>query len=100
MNEGKKLPRYSRDYKIMAVKKVVEENKKASEVARELGLCYQTLTSWIKSFQANGEHSFPGKGQLHTPDRELNEARRQIRLLTMERDLLKKTMGFFVERPS
>jgi len=39
--------RYDRDFKLYAVKLVVEDGKKVAEAARELDLAHQTLHRWL-----------------------------------------------------
>lgn len=91
---------FDREFKIGAVALVVNEGKSMTQVAKDLGIGLSTLHKWVKAHKAHGaKDAFPGSGKLRPEDEELRRLREEVRLLRMERDLLKKTMGYFVERP-
>jgi transposase len=97
--KAKASRRFDQQFKLGAVKLVVDEGKSVPEVAEDLGISHVTLYQWVKKFREHGDDSFPGSGKLMPKDEELDRLRKENRLLKMERDLLKKTMGYFVERP-
>ncbi|MCA9195665.1 MAG: transposase [Planctomycetales bacterium] len=45
---------FSRNFKLAAVKKVVEQGMSAAEVARELGIWASLIHNWRKAFEADG----------------------------------------------
>ncbi|NPC93058.1 transposase [Bacillus sp. WMMC1349] len=47
--------RYDKDFKIYAVKMVVEDGRKVAEVARELDLVHQTLHKWVDKYKEEQE---------------------------------------------
>ena len=53
---------YGRQYKIAAVKLVVEENMSVSEAAKGLAVHYNSLYRWIGEYEEYGESTFPGHG--------------------------------------
>ena len=89
-NEKQKR-RFDREFKISAVKMVMEGGHKVSEVARSLGIHSNQLYNWKKKFSDYGDKAFPGKGHLT----ELAALRRKLRDVEMERDILKKAVGIF-----
>jgi transposase len=89
--QGSKKQRFDREFKISAVKMVTQEGQKASEVARSLGIHPNQLYNWKKKYSDDGEKAFPGKGHLT----ELAALRRKLKLVEMERDILKKAVGIF-----
>ena len=52
-----------------------------------------------REYEANGAESFPGKGRLRPQDEEMRQLRRQLSDVTMERDILKKAVAIFSQRP-
>ena len=68
-----------------------------SEFARELGITAPQLYKWRKEFEAFGEGSFPGKGNLKlTPEQEkIHELEKRLKDAELERDILKKAIGIF-----
>ena len=98
MQENARI-RYKKDFKIGAVKLVTDEGWAVADVARELGVSTHSIYAWLKEAGVSGENAFPGSGNLKPKDEEVRQLREQLRRVTMERDVLKKTMGYFVERP-
>ncbi|NDO20434.1 transposase, partial [Lachnospiraceae bacterium MD329] len=48
IKKGTMPPRYDEAFKTGAVKMVTEQGRPAKEVAAELGICIDTLKSWLK----------------------------------------------------
>jgi transposase len=59
--DKKKQKRYTKEFKIEAVKLVTEKGMKVSDVARDLGISQPALGAWIKDYQRSGQDAFPGK---------------------------------------
>ncbi len=88
---------YTKEFKLGAARMVVEEKGQASKVARDLGVSNSALIKWVRDYKKHGSGAFPGKGLLAPADDELRRLQREVRRVTMERDLLKKTIVFFAE---
>lgn len=86
---------YTKEFKLGAARMVVEEGKRVLAVARDLGVAPGSVTKWVKEYKGSGEGAFPGKGNLKPEDERIRQLEKENRLLRMERDLLKKTMGLF-----
>jgi transposase len=86
---------YTKEFKVGAARMVVEEQKKASHVARDLGVSTSALSKWIRDYKKNGSGAFPGKGMLVPVDQERRDLEKRLRRAEMERDLLKKTIAIF-----
>lgn len=74
-------PRYNETFKVGAVRLVTEQGWPSREVAKELGICIDTLRSWLKNTGA------PPPGQA---DRQNHDAKRLLELETENRSLRKK----------
>jgi transposase-like protein len=74
-------PRYDEAFKAGAVKMITEQGRPSREVAAELGICIDTLRSWLKSAGA------PSPGQA---DRQIRDARRVRDLEAEIRELRRK----------
>ncbi len=99
MSERKKTdykrPSYTPEFKAGAVRLIVEEGRAVSQVAQELGISQTALREWIIASK-----SAPGgdleSGALTSSERaELARLRRENRILTQEREILKKAAAFF-----
>jgi len=96
----RKRKRYSKQFKVDAVKLVTEQGYKVSEAARNLGIHHSSLRRWKKQFETNGNQAFPGKGNLNPENEELYRLRKEVKKLRMERDILKKATAFFAKESS
>ena len=91
----RKNRKYTREFKIEAVRLSEEDERPVAEVARQLGIHPNNLYKWRAQFAEEGEEAFPGKGNLSSSDEELRRLRRENMRLREERDILKKAVIFF-----
>ena len=96
---GKKRRQYTKEFKVEAVRLIVEEGRPISEVARELGIGENLLHRWKKKYEEGEIDPFPGQGRLSPEDEELRRLRRENKRLRMEHEILKKAVAIFSEEP-
>lgn len=89
--------KFSREFKADAVALVKESGAKIEEVSRELGIRPDMLRRWKRQVEREGGSAFPGSGRLVERDEEVRRLQRQLRRVTMERDILKKALGIVSE---
>ena len=58
--------KYDRQFKIEAVRLVTEEGRRATEVARNLGIHVNLIYLWKKQLAEDPQEAFPGHGNLKT----------------------------------
>ncbi len=87
--------KYTREFKLEAVKLVTEKGYSVAEAARSLDLGETLLRSWKLAFENAGDQAFPGQGNLPAIEEELRQLRAENKRLLMERDILKKATAFF-----
>lgn len=92
---SKKRRKYSRDFKIEAVRLAEESDESAASVARQLGIHHNLIYKWRDQLLEDGGEAFPGKGKLRSSDEEVRRLRRENARLREEREILKKALGFF-----
>ena len=90
---------YDNEFKLEAVRLVIEEGHSASSVERQLGTGRGVVYKWVHEYNADPEHPFPGKGQLKPPERELRDLRCELERVRRERDILKKAVAIFSKDP-
>ena len=88
---------YSREFKVEAVRLVVERRVSIAQAARELDVHVNVLRGWVRQHRANPTHAFPGVGQQAPDAAEITQLRREVARLKMERDILKKAAAFFAK---
>lgn len=89
--------RYSREFKLEAVKLVTERGVTLAQAARDLGVHVNVLRAWVREHRADPTHAFPGHGVQKPEEGELTRLRREVARLKMERDILKKAAAFFAK---
>ena len=82
--------RYTREFKVEAIRLVVERRVTVTQAARELNVHANVLRSWVRTYRADPKQAFPGVGQQAPEAAELTQLRREVARLKMERDILKK----------
>lgn len=91
--------RFSREFKVEAVRLVEADGYSASQVARDLDIRPELLRRWRKQLRADGAGAFVGIGNRKPQDEETRRLRRDLRRVTQERDILKKALAIFSDRP-
>jgi transposase len=88
---------FDREFKLTAVKLVLESGKSVKTIASELGISDNTLFNWKKKYLEDAKNAFPGKGHMKPEQEELRRKDREIARLKMERDILKKAIAYFTK---
>jgi transposase len=85
--------KYSPEFRERAVRLVRESERPISAVARDLGVCHETLRTWMRQDEAdNGTRN----DRLTTAEREeLAALRREVRDLRRSNEILKAASVFF-----
>lgn len=91
--------RFDAEFKREAVRLITSGGRKASVVARDLGISANLLHRWKKQLLEDPAYAFPGKGHLKPEDEELRRLRKQLADVTEERDILKKALAIFSKKP-
>ena len=90
--------KYTREFKMEAVRLLGTSGKSAAQLERELGIGHGNLWRWKQQFAADGEDAFPGHGRLTPEAEQLRKLERENEILRQERDILKKAIAIFSER--
>lgn len=91
--ETRKRRNYTEDFKRDAVALVTEQGYKVSEAARSLGIGDNLIRRWMREFEEEASGT-----RLSTDEREeLKRLRKEVRLLRMEKEILKKASQYFAK---
>ena len=86
--------RYPKEFRTDAAALVIDQKRTVADVARELGLVEQTLGNWVRQERIDrGER----EGTTTEVREENARLKREVKRLTMERDLLKRSVAFWVK---
>ena len=92
-----KRQRFSREYKLEAVKQVRERGISSSQVARDLGIGANVVSRWVREARGDIAKAFPGQGQQPAEQAEIERLKREIVKLKAEKDILKKAAAYFAK---
>ena len=92
---GRSHRKYSREFKVSAVRLVVEQGYSVVEAARSLGVDDKTIRDWMAKFQ--GEVGPPPAGGEAALKEQVRRLREENARLLMEREILKKAAAFFAK---
>jgi len=91
--ETRKRRNYTEDFKRDAVALVTEQGYKPSEAARSLGIGDNLIRRWKREFEEEASGV-----RLNADEREeLQRLRKEVRMLRMEKEILKKASQYFAK---
>jgi transposase len=90
-----KVKRYSREFRLQAVKLVVEGGYSNSEAARRLGTTSWSVRNWVAAFRQSRE--LPPSGQVVSSADENRQLRKELAKLRVENEILKKAAAYFAK---
>ena len=86
--------KFTREFKISAVKLVNEQGYSPCEAARSLGVDPASVREWVRKFSDEAGLAPSGEGAVQAELRRLRKENAQLR---MEREILKKAAAFFAK---
>jgi len=90
---------YGKQFKIAAVKLVLEDEVPVAQIAREVSVHYNTLYRWISEYEEYGESAFPGKGTaLYSYQYQIKKLQQENSELRKDLDTLKKFQAFLKKK--
>ena len=87
--------KFSREFKLEAVRLVRERGVVMAQAARDLDLHVNVLRKWVREQSADPQQAFPVHGQMKPEQLEIEKLRREVAKLKAERDILKKAAAYF-----
>jgi transposase len=86
--------RYPKEFRRDAAALVIDQRRTIAEVARELGVVEQTLGNWVRQERIDRGMR---EGTSSEDKTRIAELERQVKRLSSERDLLKRSLAFWVK---
>ena len=85
--------KYTKEFKLDAVRLALSSDKSQAQVARDLGLRDNVLYNWVSQYRGevleNTHHM--------TPEQELAALKKEVAQLKQEREILKKAAAYFAK---
>lgn len=76
---------------------MIDSNKPAAQVARELDISNQTLCKRVQKYKEDQIEPFVSSGNLRAEDKAMRDLEKQLRDHKEENEILKKAMGIFAK---
>jgi len=92
--------RYTKEFKLEALRLLEQSDKPAADLARQLGIRRNQLYKWKQQLQSKGdEQAFQGPGRNAAVDErsEIQQLKRQLAALEEENTILKKAAVYFAK---
>ena len=96
----KERRKFTPEFKREAVKLAAQPGRSLSAVARELGVERSVLKRWVDNFAAGRYEKDRALPLKSAQQKELEQLRRDLAKARMERDILKKALGYFAKEPT
>jgi len=106
MKEVEKMrnSKYTKEFRNETVELILNSDKSAMQIAKDLGINDKTIYNWIKIYKKENNIHTPineTKNQSKSSQQDLLEELKQLRsenkLLKQERDILKKATAYFAK---
>ena len=96
-NPERQRSRFSKDFKLEAVRLLELGHKPATQLALELGINRNQLYKWQEQLKrAGADRAFRGPGRKPLDEQsEIERLKRELKKVTEERDILKKAAAYF-----
>jgi transposase len=89
--------KFPEEFKLEAVRQVVERGYAVSDVAKRLGVSLQSLYKWVKEYSPNATDRY--EAELKEVRRENLKLKADLSRAKEERDILKKAAAYFARDP-
>ena len=100
----RQIKQYSQEYKRSSAKLAVDQQQSIAATARELGISDATLYAWVKRYYPNHQARAKGKSESGNDPNEPSQAellaelacaKKEIKQLKLEHEILKKAAAYF-----
>ncbi len=91
--------RFSKEFKLEAIRLAEQSDKPVTQVARELGIRVNQIYKWKRQLELKQDDVFPGKGRQLGKDAEISRLQRELARLKEENTILKKAAVYLARDP-
>ena len=92
--------KFTPEFKREAVKLAEQPGRSLTSVAREVGVARTVLKLWVDNFAAGRYEKDRALPLKAVQQQEMEKLRRELAKIKMERDILKKALGYFAKEPT
>lgn len=92
--------KYTDEFEREAVRLATSPGGSIAGVATDLGIDRSVVADWVKKTQQGRYEPTPGKPLKTESQGQLEQLRRELAKLKMERDILRMALGYFAKDPT
>jgi|TARA_B100001964_G_C13923985_1_gene461449 transposase len=92
----RRVTNYTKEFKQSSAELAVSSAQSISQTAKELGVCAQTLHGWVEKYVPTVKPTKSARAQ-EDAQTELSRLRKELSIVTQERDILKKAVACFAK---
>lgn len=92
--------KYTDEFKREAAKLAAAPGNSVAGVAKDLDVDRSVVAAWVRKFSDGRYEAAPGKPLKSESQAEVEQLRRELARVKMERDILKKALGYFAKDPT
>ncbi len=97
MNQKRKRPNYTKEFKQDAIKLATEQGYSCPEVGRRLGIPTSNVSRWVRQNRQDQQGLSDGGVTRREMEVEIRRLKKENKRLEMEREILKKAAAFFAK---
>ena len=98
--DTRKYRTYSKEFKLEALGLLESSGKSVAQLERELGITTGLLPKWKQRYGVNKIEQSLEPSDLAAAQAELRRVKRELTIVSQERDILKKAIAIFSKEPS
>ena len=92
--------RFGVEFKREAVRQAMQPGNAVATIAQELGVHESVLRRWIKELGSGAAGKATERPLKNEQSQEIERLKRELVRVKMERDIIKKALGYFAKDPS
>ena len=97
---GNARKKFGAEFKREAVRQAMQPGNAVATVAQDLDVHESVLRRWIKEFGSGPAGKASERPQKNEQSQEIERLKRELAQVKMERDIIKKALGYFAKDPS
>ena len=97
---GNTRRKFGQEFKREAVRQALQPGNAVTTVAQDLGVHESVLRRWIKEYGSGPADKAADRPLKNAQSQEIERLKRELARVKMERDIIKKALGYFAKDPS
>ena len=97
---GNTRRKFGTEFKREAVRQALQPGNAVATVAQDLGVHESVLRRWLKEYGSGPADKATERPLKNAQSQEIERLKRELARVKMERDIIKKALGYFAKDPS